>query len=76
VKRFTLKRRIPDIYLTQIVYGWIVYLRIRKELSRQLSLIKGAERFLNNDHEPEWISIEEFVEGIRRVGYNMEKELR
>ena len=39
--------------------------RIRKDLSRQLSLIKGAERFLNNDHEPEWISIEEFVEGIK-----------
>jgi hypothetical protein len=39
--------------------------RIRKEVSKKLSALNDSARFLNNDNSPEWISIEEFVKGIK-----------
>jgi hypothetical protein len=40
--------------------------RIRKELSLRFSPINGAERFLNSDHEPEWLTIEDFIKNMKR----------
>jgi hypothetical protein len=39
--------------------------RIRKDLSRKLSPVKGSERFLHGDHDPEWLRIEDFMKTVQ-----------
>lgn len=38
---------------------------IRNAVSLQLSPIAGAERFLNNDHEPVWQTIDDFIKSMQ-----------
>jgi hypothetical protein len=42
--------------------------KVRREFAKKLSGIKQSDRFVNNDHEPEWVPVHQFLKTHKVVG--------